>query len=168
MLKNVPSVSRRDFLKGTGGAVLTLSLGELALRVPEAEGARAAGGTASALPEYRHWEDLYRKRWTWDRVAKGTHFVNCWYQRGCNWNVYVKEGIVFREEQAGTYPQTNADVPDFNPRGCQKGACYSQRMYDAGRLQHPLKRVGARGEGCANCDTPVEHSSWGAIKAMYR
>jgi len=28
--------------------------------------------------------------------------------------------------------------------------------------------VGARGEGCGNCDTPVEHSSWGAIKAMYR
>ncbi|UCE86940.1 MAG: molybdopterin-dependent oxidoreductase, partial [Deltaproteobacteria bacterium] len=61
--------------------------------------------------------------------------------------VYVKDGVVFREEQAATYPQTNAEVPDFNPRGCQKGACYSQRMYDAARLRHPLKRVGARGEG---------------------
>jgi DMSO reductase family type II enzyme molybdopterin subunit len=73
--------------------------------------------------------------------------VNCWYQRGCNWNVYVRDGLVLREEQSGTYPQTNPNVPDFNPRGCQKGACYSQRMYDAGRLRHPLKRVGQRGEG---------------------
>jgi DMSO reductase family type II enzyme molybdopterin subunit len=90
---------------------------------------------------------VYRARWTWDRVAKGTHYVNCWYQRGCSWDVYVKEGLVFREEQSGTYPQTNPEVPDFNPRGCQKGACYSQRMYDPGRLRHPLRRVGARGEG---------------------
>ena len=73
--------------------------------------------------------------------------MNCWYQAHCNWNVYVKDGVVFREEQVAAYPRTNADVPDFNPRGCQKGACYSQRMYDAGRLQYPLKRAGERGEG---------------------
>ncbi|MCP5065731.1 MAG: molybdopterin-dependent oxidoreductase [bacterium] len=104
--------------------------------------ARGAGGLA-----YRSSEDIYRERWTWDRVAKGTHYVNCGYQRGCAWNVYVKDGVVWREEQIGDYEQTNADVPDFNPRGCQKGACYSDRMYDAGRLTHPLKRVGKRGEG---------------------
>jgi len=28
--------------------------------------------------------------------------------------------------------------------------------------------VGARGEGCGECDTPVERTSWGGIKAMYR
>ncbi len=28
--------------------------------------------------------------------------------------------------------------------------------------------VGARGEGCGECDTPVGSTSWGAIKAMYR
>ncbi|MBT4518447.1 MAG: molybdopterin-dependent oxidoreductase, partial [Halieaceae bacterium] len=43
--------------------------------------------------------------------------------------------------------QTNPDVPDFNPRGCQKGACYSDRMYDQSRLTVPLKRIGKRGEG---------------------
>ncbi len=141
-------ITRRRFLEGAAG-VAALSL--LQLHCDDG-GERTAkrGGTATRptrIVEYRGFEDLYRQRWTWDRVAKGTHFVNCWYQRGCNWNVYVKDGIVFREEQASTYEQTNADVPDYNPRGCQKGACYSERMYDATRLRHPLVRVGERGEG---------------------
>ncbi len=96
---------------------------------------------------YNSWQDVYRAKWKWDRVAKGTHHVNCWYQRCCNWNVFVKDGIVWREEQAATYEQTNSDVPDYNPRGCQKGGSFSERMYDQSRLFHPLKRVGKRGEG---------------------
>ncbi len=144
------SITRRAFLRGAGATSLTLALGRL--------GPLAGGGLASAaepsdtalgsaVPTYQSFEDIYRKRWTWDRIAKGTHYVNCWYQRGCNWNVYVKDGMVFREEQVASYPRTNADVPDYNPRGCQKGACYSQRMYQADRLKYPLKRVGERGQG---------------------
>jgi len=126
----------------------TLALSLLHLRWHRAAKAAVAAGTDQAgLPDYRGWEDVYRQRWIWDKVAKGTHYVNCWYQRGCNWNIYVKDGIVWREEQAATYPRTNADVPDFNPRGCQKGACYSQRLYHRTRLRYPLKRAGARGEG---------------------
>ncbi|MBP1688115.1 MAG: hypothetical protein H6Q33_4258, partial [Deltaproteobacteria bacterium] len=132
-------LSRRTFLKGTGGAALMLSLRQLGVGMPAAQAA------ADAV-EYRGWEDLYRQRWAWDRVVKGTHYVNCAYQRGCAWNVYVKDEMVWREEQVASYPRTNADVPDFNPRGCQKGACYSARMYDVTRLRYPLKRAGARGE----------------------
>src|SRR3990170_1230131 len=98
-------------------------------------------------PYYRTIEDIYRQRWRWDKVVKGTHVLNCWYQRNCCFNVYVKDGVVLREEQAGDYPQTNASVPDFNPRGCPTGACYSHQMYHAARVLHPLKRVGERGEG---------------------
>jgi DMSO reductase family type II enzyme molybdopterin subunit len=140
------SVSRREFLRGAGSAALGLSLGRLAFRPSSAEARLGTPAPPPEAPVYRGWEDLYRKKWSWDRIAKGTHFVNCWYQRGCNWNVFVKDGLVLREEQSGTYPQTNPDVPDFNPRGCQKGACYSQRMYDPGRLRYPLKRTGERGE----------------------
>jgi len=96
---------------------------------------------------YSDSDNVYRRMWTWDRVAKGTHIVNCVYQRNCCWHVYIKDGLVWREEQSAGYPQTNPDVPDFNPRGCQKGACYSHRMYDPSRLTAPLKRVGERGEG---------------------
>src|SRR5450759_840325 len=97
------SVTRRQFLCSTGAAALTLSLGRLSVG---ASAAPAADGTAGALPPvppYRTWEDVLRQRWTWDKVVKGTHHVNCWYQRGCNWNVYVKDGVVLREEQAATY-----------------------------------------------------------------
>jgi DMSO reductase family type II enzyme molybdopterin subunit len=149
-------ITRRALLEGASGvlalAVLQLRCGPGDAPAPGGAGPDP-GGAAPVAPEagaplaYRDFRDLYRSRWVWDRVAKGTHFVNCWYQRGCNWNVFVKDGIVFREEQAGAYPQTHPGVPDFNPRGCQKGACYSERMYDAARLRHPLKRVGARGEG---------------------
>ena len=137
---NGSGLSRRGFLRGAGAAVLGLSLGRLSLEPAKAVAAPAAEPAAGG-PDYRSWEDIYRKRWTWDSVAKGSHYVNCWYQGHCNWNVYVKDGVVFREEQVATYPQTNPDVPDFNPRGCQKGACFSERMYDPGRVRHPLKRV---------------------------
>jgi nitrate reductase alpha subunit len=80
-------------------------------------------------------------------VVRSSHWVNCWYQAHCAWNVYVKDGMVWREEQAADYPQVRPDVPDFNPRGCQKGACFSERMYDPARVRYPLKRVGARGSG---------------------
>ncbi|MFN8624380.1 MAG: molybdopterin-dependent oxidoreductase [Candidatus Binatia bacterium] len=137
-------LNRREFLLGTG--VLAVSLGPLRLLTRTAD---AQGGTAptTPLPDYRGWEELYRQQWIWDAVVKGTHHVNCWYQRGCNWNVFVKDGVVWREEQVAAYPRTNPTVPDFNPRGCQKGACYSQRMYDASRVRYPLKRTGKRGEG---------------------
>ncbi|HEX7408397.1 MAG TPA: molybdopterin-dependent oxidoreductase [Candidatus Binatia bacterium] len=139
--------TRRGFLQGAGALILSLTRLGLRDAVAAMPDGASASNPSAALPEYRGWEDLYRQRWVWDKVAKGTHHVNCWYQRGCNWNVYVKDGVVFREEQAATYVQTNSDVPDFNPRGCQKGACYSQRIYDAARLHYPLKRAGARGEG---------------------
>jgi DMSO reductase family type II enzyme molybdopterin subunit len=55
--------------------------------------------------------------------------------------------VVVREEQVSQYPQTRAGLPDFNPRGCQKGCSYSELMYSAPRLTRPLKRAGERGSG---------------------
>jgi complex iron-sulfur molybdoenzyme family reductase subunit alpha len=94
---------------------------------------------------YRGWEDLYRKQFTWDRVVRSTHSANC--TGSCSWKVYVKDGVMLREEQAGDYPRINEDLPDYNPRGCQKGACFVEYVYGAQRLRYPLIRMGARGEG---------------------
>lgn len=78
-------------------------------------------------------------------MVKGTHtYANC--TAACAFDLYVKGGIVWREEQASHYPD-NRPRPDFNPRGCQKGACYSELMYNTNRIKYPLKRVGERGEG---------------------
>ncbi|RMF23164.1 MAG: hypothetical protein D6760_05980 [Deltaproteobacteria bacterium] len=138
-------LTRRRFLQAAGTA-LGLSLVRLAPLSPVSGPTAAhASPRRRSIFSYRSYEDVYRERWSWDRVVRGSHYSNCGYQR-CAWNVYVKDGIVWREEQLGAYPQTNPELPDFNPRGCQKGACYSSRMYDQARLTVPLKRSGRRGE----------------------
>jgi anaerobic selenocysteine-containing dehydrogenase len=68
---------------------------------------------------YRGWESLYREQFTWDKVVRSTHSANC--TGSCSWMVYVKDGVMLREEQASDYPRINDDLPDYNPRGCQKG-----------------------------------------------
>jgi DMSO reductase family type II enzyme molybdopterin subunit len=112
----------------------------------ELDGLTAAAADSSTQPSY-NLKALRRKSWDWDRVVKSSHLTNCWYQKACNFNLFVKDGVVLREEQVGNYPAPNDPaVPDPNPRGCQKGACYVHRMYDPARVKYPLKRVGSRGE----------------------
>jgi DMSO reductase family type II enzyme molybdopterin subunit len=95
---------------------------------------------------YGDFTDVWRDRWTWDRIAKGTHTrSNC--IAACSFNLFVKDGIVWREEQHAVYESPRPDVPEGNPRGCQKGVCYSDLQTSASRLLHPLKRVGPRGGG---------------------
>jgi nitrate reductase alpha subunit len=102
--------------------------------------------TPVEILRYGDFTDLYRERWTWDRVAKGTHTrANC--IAACSWDVFVKDGIAWREEQNAIYEPPRPDVPDGNPRGCQKGACYTDLQVASSRVLHPLKRVGPRGSG---------------------
>ena len=96
--------------------------------------------------QYRGWEDVYRDEWTWDDVVHVSHLrVNC--ISTCSYDAYVKDGIVWREEQNANYPQEFSDIPDFNPRGCTAGCAYSAQMYDPTRIRYPMKRVGERGSG---------------------
>jgi len=145
----VAHIDRRTFLLGATAGAASLALWHLSACGETRSPATAPPlpGTIPAAPAYGDWRDVYRERWSWDRVVKSTHFVNCWQQAHCAWNVYVKDGIVWREEQVADYPRVRSDVPDFNPRGCQKGACFSERMYDPSRVRWPLKRAGERGEG---------------------
>ncbi len=128
--------SRRDFLKGlgavAGGGLL------------QTDGLQIIDDPIGAY-DYREWEDLYREEWDWDSKARSTHGVNC--TGSCSWEVYVKNGQVWREDQAADYPTFDDDLPNPNPRGCQKGACYSDYVNADERVLHPLRRTGARGEG---------------------
>ncbi|MBI5504347.1 MAG: molybdopterin-dependent oxidoreductase [Deltaproteobacteria bacterium] len=92
------------------------------------------------------WADAYRNKWKWDRVAWGSHNVDC-YPSGCPLHVYVKDGKILREEQAGILPQIEAGIPDMNPMGCQKGACWSQLLDAPDRVLYPMRRSGERGDG---------------------
>lgn len=140
--------TRREFLRASGAATMTLALTnlQLARRFSEEATAFAAPGQAPlGLPEYREWEDIYRDKWTWDRVVRGTHtMTNC--VSGCAWDLFVKDDMVWREEQRAPYEASAPGLPDFNPRGCQKGACGTTLMYSPSRVRYPLRRVGARGE----------------------
>jgi len=97
-------------------------------------------------PIHGQWADAYRKKWTWDRVTWGSHSVDC-YPGGCPWRVYSKDGKVLREEQASVFTPIEAGIPDMNPMGCQKGACWSDLLDAPDRITQPMKRVGERGEG---------------------
>ncbi len=131
-----PTVSRRRFLKGSGLAGLGLMLRHSPLSAAEA--------LAAPQEPYRRFEDVYRNKWTWDRVARGTHGTNC--AGTCAFNVYIKGGVVWREEQQAEY-LPSGDAPDYGPRGCQKGLRHSKWMYGKQRVLYPMKRTGERGEG---------------------
>ncbi len=138
-------VSRRRFLQG-----LAVGSGGLALaRLSWGPTAHAQGGLQPswdpASYDYSGWEDLYRAQWTFDAAGRSTHSVNC--TGSCSWKVLVRKGVVWRDEQAADYPAIAPDLPDYNPRGCQKGACAADWQYGRQRIKYPLKRVGERGEG---------------------
>jgi nitrate reductase alpha subunit len=138
-------VARRDFLKGIGAAATVGATGTvLGDDLFQMDGLEIVDDPIGSYP-YRDWEDLYREEWDWDSTARSTHSVNC--TGSCSWEVYVRNGQVWREEQAGDYPQFDESVPDPNPRGCQKGACYSDYVNADHRVLHPLRSVGERGNG---------------------
>ena len=89
-------------------------------------------------PGYRSWEDFYRNRWSYDRVVRSTHGVNC--TGGCSWNIYVKQGIVTWEMQALDYPKLDRSLPTYEPRGCQRGISYSWYVYSPLRVKYPYIR----------------------------
>ena len=86
----------------------------------------------------REWESFYRDRWSYDKVVRTTHGVNC--TGSCSWNIYVKNGVVAWENQATDYPETPEDMPDYEPRGCPRGATFSWYLYSPLRVKYPYVR----------------------------
>nr|WP_294973379.1 nitrate reductase subunit alpha [uncultured Pseudomonas sp.] len=97
-----------------------------------------AGGHGETRDESRDWEDGYRQRWQFDKIARSTHGVNC--TGSCSWKIYVKNGLVTWETQQTDYPRTRPDLPNHEPRGCPRGASYSWYLYSANRLKYPMVR----------------------------
>ncbi|HKB39244.1 MAG TPA: molybdopterin-dependent oxidoreductase, partial [Gemmataceae bacterium] len=148
------TLSRRGFLGLLGGGAAALLAGIAGCPTGRREGAGATDSTdfdPLDFYPYRGWESLYREQFKWDKVVRSTHSANC--TGSCSWMVYVKDGVMVREEQAADYPRINADLPDYNPRGCQKGACFVEYVYGAQRLKYPLMRKGLR------TGKPVERGS---------
>lgn len=81
---------------------------------------------------------FYRDRWAYDKVVRSTHGVNC--TGSCSWKVYVKDGIITWEAQQTDYPSVGPDKPEYEPRGCPRGAAFSWYTYSPTRVRYPYVR----------------------------
>ena len=86
----------------------------------------------------REWEKMYRERWSHDKVVRTTHGVNC--TGSCSWKVFVKNGVITWENQQIDYPSCGPDMPEFEPRGCPRGASFSWYEYSPLRVKYPYIR----------------------------
>lgn len=97
---------------------------------PDLHSVRLTGG--------RDADAFYRDRWSHDKVVNSTHGVNC--TGSCRWKVYVKDGIITWETQATDYPSVGPDRPEYEPRGCPRGAAFSWYTYSPTRVRYPYLR----------------------------
>ncbi len=138
---------RRDFLKvSSATAALVASQGSLFAKTDVI----SVENGKNNYPNTTYTEQMYRNEFGFTYGKKeehgfAYHCVNC--QGNCAWEIWSNNGIVTRENQSARYPRINPKIPDFNPRGCNKGIQHSQVMYEKDRILYPMVRVGKRGEG---------------------
>ncbi|HSN12688.1 MAG TPA: molybdopterin-dependent oxidoreductase, partial [Propionibacteriaceae bacterium] len=128
-----------------------LALGKYVTRREETDDGRAV-----FLKGGRKGDVFYRDRWSHDKVVRSTHGVNC--TGSCSWKVYVKDGIITWEAQQTDYPSTGPDRPEYEPRGCPRGAAFSWYTYSPTRVRYPYGRgvlVEAYREAKARLGDPV-------------
>ncbi|PGS78524.1 nitrate reductase subunit alpha [Bacillus cereus] len=101
-------------------------------------GERINDGWTEESPRPREGEELYRRRWQHDKVVRSTHGVNC--TGSCSWKIHVKDGIIAWETQQTDYPSTGDNFPDYEPRGCPRGASFSWYTYSPTRVKYPYVR----------------------------
>ncbi len=112
----------------------------------------------------READAFYRQRWSYDKVVRSTHGVNC--TGSCSWKVYVKDGIITWESQQTDYPTTGPNMPEYEPRGCPRGAAFSWYEYSPTRIKYPYVRsalLDAYREARARSGDPV--LAWGDLVA---
>ena len=110
----------------------------------------------------REGDAFYRDRWSHDKVVRSTHGVNC--TGSCSWKVYVKDGIITWEAQQTDYPSAGPDRPEYEPRGCPRGAAFSWYTYSPTRVRYPYVRgvlLDLFREAKATYGDPVV--AWGSI-----
>ncbi|MFZ2238328.1 MAG: molybdopterin-dependent oxidoreductase, partial [Gordonia amarae] len=125
-------MARSSDVQGKAATAL-LDLGRFFTRWDESDDARAVfreGGRAGDV--------FYRDRWSHDKIVRSTHGVNC--TGSCSWKVYVKDGIITWETQETDYPSVGPDRPEYEPRGCPRGAAFSWYTYSPTRVRYPYAR----------------------------
>ncbi|MGE2689874.1 nitrate reductase subunit alpha [Mycolicibacterium pulveris] len=101
-------------------------------------GEASADGRTVTRRGGREGDVFYRDRWSHDKIVRSTHGVNC--TGSCSWKVYVKDGIITWETQETDYPSVGPDRPEYEPRGCPRGAAFSWYTYSPTRVRYPYAR----------------------------
>ncbi|MFN8212219.1 MAG: nitrate reductase subunit alpha [Candidatus Nanopelagicales bacterium] len=110
----------------------------------------------------RESDIFYRDRWSHDKVVRSTHGVNC--TGSCSWKVYVKDGIITWETQQTDYPSVGPDSPEYEPRGCPRGAAFSWYTYSPTRIRYPYVRsILLEAYRAAKLDHPDPVDAWAAV-----
>ena len=91
---------------------------------------------------YRGWESLYRDQFKWDKVVRSTHSANC--TGSCSWMVYVKDGVMVREEQAVRLSAHQQGLARLQPARLPEG-----RVLRRIRLRRPAAQVSTDAQGTA-------------------
>ncbi len=86
----------------------------------------------------READEFYRDRWAHDKVVRSTHGVNC--TGSCSWKIYVSDGVITWESQQTDYPSVGSGKPEYEPRGCPRGASFSWYTYSPARVRYPYVR----------------------------
>jgi len=164
------NVSRRTFLKITGGAVA----GAAVVSAVEQLGIEPALASRTLVPvdqlatnplehyPNRGWEQVYRDQYSYDSSFTFVCAPNDTHN--CRLRSFVKAGVVLRSEQN----YDSQKVKDlygiqasrhWNPRGCSKGFTMHRRVYGPYRLKYPIIRKGWKEWADANfpslSDTPA-------------
>ena len=137
-------MDRRGFLKlgGAAGAAATALYLETQLAFLQ-----SAPGITNPLATYpnRGWEKIYRDQYHYDSSFTFVCAPNCTHN--CRLRAFVRNGIVMRTEQnydgqAVGDLNGNHSTNAWNPRGCNKGATLTRRIYGPYRLKQPMIRAG--------------------------
>jgi complex iron-sulfur molybdoenzyme family reductase subunit alpha len=140
------TITRRGLLKGIAALGASGVAGKALGAEAPAAASRPVAAQANAGTEESWRAELAATYGDGEAHGYAYHCVNC--QGNCAWEVWTDgEGRVTRENQSASYPPIASDIPDANPRGCNKGAQQSQMLRQADRLLYPMRRAGARGEG---------------------
>src|SRR5690606_13959501 len=86
----------------------------------------------------RAGDAFYRDRWSHDKVVRSTHGLNC--TGSCSWNVYVQDGIITCVPEQTDAPPVGPVAPEYEPRGCPRGAAFSWYTYSPTRVRYPCVR----------------------------
>jgi len=122
----------------------------------------AKDGRTVRQPRKDTWDRMYRDRYAHDKVVTTTHGVNC--TGSCSWKVFVADGLITWEHQNTDYPTTGLESPEYEPRGCPRGASFSWYTYSPARVRYPYVRgvlLAAYRAARAKGKDPVE--AWEAV-----